>query len=113
MFRTARFAAGAATIAMAAPCLAGPLAGQTIVPVDGGQFRIVARGQAVPLASTPARLSRTRLPASRPDLEQHRKTELVAIISAGQGRPSLEFGALGGGRREAPSLVHVGMGWSF
>lgn len=40
-------------------------------------------------------------------------TELLVSYSDRKSRTRLEFGALGGGRSDAPGLVHVGLGMNF
>jgi len=39
--------------------------------------------------------------------------ELLATHTDKRTRTTVEIGALGGGRADAPSLLHVGLGWTF
>ena len=40
-------------------------------------------------------------------------TDLALYVGQREHGAQFEFGALGGGRSDAPGLVHVGIGWDF
>ena len=41
------------------------------------------------------------------------RPELVVYVGNRRSGPQLELGAMGGGRADAPSLVHLGFGFNF
>ena len=43
----------------------------------------------------------------------YKRMELLASHTDKRSRTTVEIGALGGGRADAPSLLHVGLGWTF
>jgi hypothetical protein len=49
--------------------------------------------------------------AAYPD--RHSSLDLAIYVGDRHSGPQLELGALGGGRADAPSLVHVGFGFDF
>jgi hypothetical protein len=49
--------------------------------------------------------------ARQPD--PHSSLDLAIYVGDRHSGPQLELGALGGGRADAPSLVHVGFGFDF
>ena len=48
-----------------------------------------------------------------PAVDATSRPELVLYVGNRHSGPQLEVGALGGGRADAPSLVHVGVGFDF
>lgn len=89
-------------------------------PTAGG--RAAGAAQIEPQAPQRARI--TTVPAAEPDrtTDSYRlespygpagSTDLALYLGRRDHGAQLEFGALGGGRSDAPGLIHVGIGWDF
>ena len=77
-------------------------------PVDNGSgptYRPSAQSERLAVRAGPG----LALTAPEPD----KPAELLASHTDKSSRTTIEIGALGGGRADAPSLVHVGLGWTF
>lgn len=109
-------ASGIGVLACTAPLQAEPVAAH-------GLFFAPAGAAAMPGASTEAEQvliavqdHPVRSESSRPSLPEPTRTtqrDLSVTLADRNDRARIEIGALGGGRREAPALFHVGLGLDF
>ena len=54
-----------------------------------------------------------RLPHQRPAPDETAKPDLAVLLGTRHQGGQFEMGALGGGRADAPGLVHIGLGFDF
>lgn len=54
-----------------------------------------------------------RLPRQRPAPDETTNSDLAVLVGSRHQGGQFEMGALGGGRADAPGLVHVGLGFDF
>ncbi|MDE2562042.1 MAG: hypothetical protein KGL48_07310 [Sphingomonadales bacterium] len=102
-----------ATALAQAPGAVPPASGQAMLDVG---YQIPRERTAAPalvgpqsMAAPSARPGRTRAAAEAP----RRKFEPEWSREIGSHGPSVELAALGGGRADAPSLVHFAFSWNF
>ncbi|MBC2653701.1 hypothetical protein H7F50_18955 [Novosphingobium flavum] len=86
-----------------------PVAPMDLTRLDLARTDAVLRG----IPASHADIAVPRLPRQRPAPDETTNPDLAVLVGNRHQGGQFEMGALGGGRADAPGLVHVGLGFDF